>query len=241
MANGRGRRTGPPLARARVSSRSVGTGDTLRGEDLALLEQHGRPRRYPRGSLLFAEGDEAHEVLLVRSGAVKIVVTFASGREVVLDVLEAGQLIGELAAIDGGVRSASGLALGPVEVVAVGRGTFCGLLDAHPSLTRGLLLLLASRLRGAARRQLEFGGSDSLGRVCRRLVELETRYGSAGSDGRTVVQVPVSQQDLAAWAGLSREAVVKGLRALRNLGWVESDGRRVVIVDGRAVADRALV
>ena len=51
----------------------------------------------------------------------------------------------------------------------------------------------------------------------------------------------MSQQDLAAWAGLSREAVVKGLRALRNVGWVESDGRRVVIIDGRAVADRALV
>jgi CRP-like cAMP-binding protein len=218
-----------------------GAADGLGDEALALLEQHGRMRRYPRGSLLFAEGDEAHEVLLVRSGAVKIVVTSASGREVVLDVLEAGQLLGELSAIDGGVRSAGALALTAVEVVAVAQDTFRGLLDTHPSLARGLLLLLATRLRGAARRQLEFGGSDSLGRVCRRLVELETRYGSAGNDGRTVVQVPVSQQDLAAWAGLSREAVVKGLRALRNLGWVESDGRRVVIVDGRAVADRALV
>jgi CRP-like cAMP-binding protein len=220
-----------------VGGAAGGLGD----EALALLEQHGQARRYPRGSLLFAEGDEAHEVLLVRSGAVKIVVTSAPGREVVLDVLEAGQLLGELSAIDGGVRSAGALALTAVEVVAVAQDTFRGLLDTHPSLARGLLLLLATRLRGAARRQLEFGGSDSLGRVCRRLVELETRYGSAGNDGRTVLHVPVSQQDLAAWAGLSREAVVKGLRALRNLGWVESDGRRGVIVDGRAVADRALV
>jgi CRP-like cAMP-binding protein len=54
-----------------------------------------------------------------------------------------------------------------------------------------------------------------------------------------VVDAPVTQSELAAWSGLSREAVVKGLRALRRLGWIEVDGRRLVVLDPAAVSERA--
>jgi CRP/FNR family cyclic AMP-dependent transcriptional regulator len=200
-----------------------------------------RPRRYPKGSLLFAEGDRAHEVMVITSGAVKIVVTAASGREVVLDVLEAGDLLGEISAIDGGDRSATAMALTPVEVLTVAQTTFQALVAEHAAVARELLTLLAARLRGADRRQLEFGANDAIGRVCQRLVELATRYGTDGPGGRMVLTTPLSQQELASWAGLSREAVVKGLRALRTLGWVESDGGKVVIVDQESVSQRALL
>lgn len=208
------------------------TADTLRAA--------GRRRRYPKGSLLFAEGDPAHEVLLVTDGAVKVVVTAATGREVVLDVLEGGSLLGELTALDGGSRSATVLALTPVEVLAIPQQRFLSLVDDNPALARALLTLLATRVRGASRRQLEFGATDALGRVCQRLVDMTERYGCPDATGHTVITTPVSQQDLASWAGLSREAVVKGLRSLRNLGWVETDGRRVTILDGSAVRQRAL-
>ena len=218
----------------------MGFFDELDADCRAALHTRGRVRRYPRGSLLFAEADVAHEVLVITAGAVKVVVTASSGREVVLDVLEAGELLGEMSAIDGGHRSATATALGPVEVLAVPQAAFVELLDSHPALSRRLLQLLTARIRGADRRQLEFGANDALGRVCQRLVDLAERYGSTDAEGRVALVAPVSQQDLAAWAGLSREAVVKGLRALRTLGWVEGDGRRLVIVDQEALARRAL-
>jgi CRP/FNR family cyclic AMP-dependent transcriptional regulator len=199
-----------------------------------------RPRRYPKGSLLFAEGDRAHEVLVITAGCVKVVVTAASGREVVLDVLEAGDLLGEISAVDGGDRSATAIALTAVEVLSVAQSTFQDFVANHADVARELLGVLASRLRGADRRQLEFGANDAIGRVCQRLVELAVRYGQDGPGGRTVLSMPLSQQELASWAGLSREAVVKGLRALRSLGWVESDGGKVVIVDQVSVSQRAL-
>jgi CRP-like cAMP-binding protein len=214
--------------------------DELDPDSREAIRAQSLTRRYPKGSLLFAEADPAHEVLVITAGAVKVVVTAASGREVVLDVLEAGELLGEMSAIDGGQRSATALALGPVEVLAVSQRAFVALLDGHPALARKLLSLLTARIRGADRRQLEFGANDALGRVCQRLVELSRRYGFDEGDGRVVLVAPLSQQDLASWAGLSREAVVKGLRALRTLGWVESDGRRLVIVDPQALSRRAL-
>lgn len=213
--------------------------DGLEEHSVAAVRAAGRARRYPKGSLLFAEGDTAHEVLIVTAGAVKVVVTSANGQEVVLDVLEAGDLLGELSAIDGGARSAMAVALTQTEVLAISHGAFQSLLAEHACLASALLRLLAARLRGAARRQLEFGTKDALGRVCQRLVDLADRYGAPDSAGRTLLSNPLSQQDLAAWAGLSREAVVKGLRALRTLGWVEIAGRRILLVDHPAISQRA--
>jgi CRP-like cAMP-binding protein len=205
----------------------------------AALDRAGRNRRYPRGSLIVAEGDEGHDVLIVQSGAVKVITVATNGREVVLDVVHGGAVLGELSAVDGGPRSASAYALEPTEVLAITRASFEALLDQHPALARALLVVVAGRLRDANRRQLEFGANDALGRVCQRLIELRQRYGTDGSSGHPEVEMPFSQSDLANWAGLSREAVVKGLRALRTLGWIESNGKTVTMVDEAALLRRA--
>jgi CRP-like cAMP-binding protein len=152
-----------------------------------------------------------------------------------------GDLLGEISAVDGGDRSATAIALTAVEVLTVAQSTFQDFVANHADVARELLGVLASRLRGADRRQLEFGANDAIGRVCQRLIELAGRYGQDGPGGRTVLSMPLSQQELASWAGLSREAVVKGLRALRSLGWVESDGGKVVIVDQESVHQRAML
>jgi CRP-like cAMP-binding protein len=202
------------------------------------LEQLGGRRSYGVGEALFLEGDRAGEVLVLLSGAVKISVGSVEGREVILDVLEPGSLIGELSAIDGEPRSATVMALSPVEVLAVAAGSFNEFLDRHPGVLRQLLLEVIHRLRIRVRHQLEFGAGDALGRVCARLAELVDRYGK-GEESAVVIRSPVSQSELAAWTGLSREAVVKALRALRQLGWIENRGRRIVVRDLNSVRDRS--
>jgi len=212
--------------------------DCLSPAAAAELEKLGGRRRYRTGETLFLEGDRAGEALALLSGAVKISVGSVEGREVILDVLEPGSLIGELSAIDGEPRSATVVALSPVEVLAVAAGPFNEFLERHPGVLRQLLLEVIHRLRVRVRHQLEFGAGDALGRVCARLAELAGRYGEE-DEGGVVIRSPVSQSELAAWTGLSREAVVKALRALRRLGWIENQGRRIVIRDVESVRDRA--
>ena len=204
----------------------------LHADDAAALMASSRRRRFPAGSLLFLEGDDAHTVLFVIEGQVKILITSTGGREVVLDVLGPGEIIGELSAIDGLPRSATAMTLSSVEIATVRTSDFQALLESHSSIARQLLMLIAVRLRSTSRRQFELASSDALARVCGRLAHLAT-------DGREELRVPMSQSDLASWAGLSREAVVKALRTLRMLGWIESRNRDIVLLDLDAIRLRA--
>jgi CRP-like cAMP-binding protein len=215
-------------------------GDFLAGlepEAAAELRRLGSRRRYPAGTTLFLEGDPAHEALVLLAGEVKVSVGSAEGREVILDVYEPGSLLGELSVIDGKPRSATVSALSPVEVLVVAAGLFNEFLDRNPKVLRRLLIEVVDRLRTRVRHQLEFGAGDALGRVCARLVELADRQGKPKNG--LVVESPVSQADLAAWTGLSREAVVKALRALRQLGWIENRGRTIAIRDIERLRHRA--
>ena len=211
---------------------------SLGPEAAAELRGLGTRRRYPAGAALFLEGDAAHEALVVLAGEVKLSVGSVEGGEVILDVLEPGSLVGELSVIDGKPRSATVSALSPVEVLAVGAIAFNEFLERHPPILRGLLIEVIDRLRTRVRHQLEFGTGDAMGRICARLAELADRQGEM-EGGSIVVHSPVSQTELAAWAGLSREAVVKALRALRQLGWVENRGRTIVIHELERVRQRA--
>jgi len=183
---------------------------------LALLEA-GRTRPMRSGETLFREGDDAYEVLIVMSGIVKIWIGAPSGRQVILDVLDAGSMLGELSSIDGAPRSANAAALEDGELLVVPMGRFHALVESHPHVGLELLRVVAERLRVASRRQLEFSASDSLGRLCGAILAVTGRYGTS-KDGIRQVLVPMGQSDLASWNGLSREAIVKGLRALRSLG-----------------------
>ena len=202
------------------------------------LRRLGARRRFPAGAVLFLEGDPAHEALVLLSGEVKVSVGSSEGKEIVLEVFEAGVLLGELSVIDGKARSATVTALTPVEVLAVASGSFNDFLDRHPKVLRRLLVDVIGRLRSRVRHQLEFGAGDALGRVCARLAELADRYGEPDGD-TVVVHSPINQSELAAWTGLSREAVVKALRALRQLEWLEVSGRRFVVRDLEHLRGRA--
>jgi CRP/FNR family transcriptional regulator, cyclic AMP receptor protein len=111
------------------------------------------------------------------------------------------------------------------------------LLGDDASVPAALLQVIAERLRDASRRQFEFGTSDALGRLCASLIELDERYGR-DDRGVRVLDLPFAQAELAALAGLSREAIVKNLAALRNLEWVAVERRTVTILDAGALRSR---
>jgi CRP-like cAMP-binding protein len=212
--------------------------DTLADDERAALERIGRRREFPAGQVLFSEGDDGREVIVVIHGHVKVVSSSPSGREVILDVVNDNALLGELSVVDGEPRSASAIALTPVTVLVIATDKFVGFLEANGPAATALLRVVVRRLRNTSRRQLEFGTSDALGRLCVCLLTLLDRYGEPTGERRRVT-IPLAQHEIAAMTGLSREAVVKGLRALRTLGWIDMQTRDLTILDEPAMRARA--
>jgi len=195
-------------------------------------------RRYPQGSFLFHEGDPPGWLAIIRSGHVKVTGARSDGGESILSILGPDELIGELSALDGSPRIASVRALDDVEAALVTPGAFEDFLTRHPGATLALLRMLASRMRASDRLQIEFGSTDTLGRLSRRLVELADGHGVTEPDG-VRIELPIRQEDLAAWIGASRESVAKALRALRERGTVTTARKRIVVRDLDALRARA--
>lgn len=208
-------------------------------EDREAIESIGIRRPYKKGAVLFLDGEDAGEVLLIRSGQIKLTIGSVDGREIMIGLRGPGEIIGEMSLIDLSPRSASAFALSPVEVLVLPVKAFLHLVDSDSAFTRALLDEMCRKLRDSTRHGLELGLDDVPGRVARRLAVLGDRFGTTTEDGSVSFRSPITQQELADWSGVSRQAVVKELTRLRELGWLETKGSSMVIRNPDGISARA--
>jgi CRP/FNR family cyclic AMP-dependent transcriptional regulator len=201
----------------------------LAADERADLEQLGSLRHYKRGDVLFHQGDDAGAVLVLLTGHVKAAM-LNDGREVILAFPGPGELLGELSAIDGQPRSGTVRAIDEVEALVIPGSAFRAFLEHRPRIALVLLRSVIERLRTADRQRVDYAVNDVVVRVAGRLVELCDRFGF--EDGAGIeIGLSITQDELAAWAGASREAVAKAMALLRTLGWVQTERRRILVLD----------
>jgi len=209
----------------------------LSDEEATAIRAVGLRRAYGRHITLVHEGDDVGPVIVVLRGHVKIVKLAEGGREAIVAVRGEGDLIGELAAIDGGPRSTSVTSLEPIEALLVPRSDFTAFLEHRPRVALVILRIVAARLRYTSAQQAQFGTHDVVGRLAWRLLELSQRFGVRRESG-IEIELPLSQEELASWVGASREAVSKAFQLLRSLRIVETGRRRITILDLEALEHR---
>jgi CRP-like cAMP-binding protein len=205
-------------------------GEITDSTELAGLRALGRRRSYRFAEVVFHEGERSEFVIIIDRGTVKISTVSVDGYETVLAVRSSGEVVGELAALDGRPRSATVTALNDVHVVLVQGEQFRAYLLAHPVAGLAMLRRLVDRLRDADRRRAEFGAYDVTARVARLLLDLADRSEQPGAPTNQLVAAPLSQAELAGAAGASREAVAKVLRRLRSDGLVATYRRSITIL-----------
>lgn len=211
---------------------------SLDEDDAEELRRLGRVRQWEGGRVLFHERQPADSVCVVLSGWVKLAQTCDSGREIVLAVRGPGDVLGELSAIDGDPRSATGTALEDVEALVVPAGPFREFLRDHSEAALAIVSTLSARLRDADSKRVEFAARDTIGRLASRLLELAERFGD--NDNHVVtIELPLSQEELAGWTGCSREAVSRAMQSMRALGWIETNRRTLTLLELSALRERA--
>jgi CRP/FNR family cyclic AMP-dependent transcriptional regulator len=212
-------------------------GSTVAGGALvAALHEHGIHRAFRRGHALFAEGDLGERVFLIERGWVTLRSTGPDGVEMILGLRGPGEVVGEMSAFDGAPRTATALAVDAVEAIVAPARSVAAVVQSDVGAANDLARILSARLRESDRQRVEYLVLDTLARVARRLLDLADRFGQPVPDG-TRVELPLSQEELASWCGSSREATVKALRTLREVGGI-STGRRVVTVHDREALSR---
>jgi CRP/FNR family transcriptional regulator, cyclic AMP receptor protein len=210
----------------------------LPGGPLKVAFAGGRRQHLRLGTILFTEGDASNRVILLVSGRVKVSSLSEDGREAVLGFRGAGDVLGELAAIDGEEHLASVTVVEAGEALVIPADRFLAALAEQPGLALVLLRSIVGRLRDADRKRAEFIALDVVGRVAHRLVELAERYGEASGDA-VLIGLPISQRELAGWVGASREAVNKALQQLQRRGLITAERRHLTVLDLDGLRGRA--
>ena len=194
-------------------------------------------RTYRRGEIVFSAGDAGDALFGVVSGRIRISTGNADGREIFLNIMEPGDTFGEIALLDGGTRTATATAMDASELVSLRREPLFGLLEKEPKATLELLRLCGERLRWTSGLLEDAALLDAPARLAKRLLSLSELHGEDGDGGRSV---RISQEELANFLGVSRQAVNEQLQEWKAKGWLAL-GRGTVTVRDAAGLKRAIV
>ncbi|MFE4171564.1 Crp/Fnr family transcriptional regulator [Streptomyces sp. NPDC056909] len=201
----------------------------LSSEGMAELGRSGTLVVYPAGRTLMREGDEDRHVLILLDGCAKVVGVSPGGRESLLAIRVAGDLVGELAALDGKPRSATVTAVLATTARRLSGDEFLALLGRHPGDWLTVSRYVTAKLRDANRSRVH-SGSPVVARTARVLIELAEKFGRPVPGG-VLVDMPLPQSALAGLVGASEPALHRALTGLRRGGAVDTGYRRIMIVN----------
>jgi CRP/FNR family transcriptional regulator, cyclic AMP receptor protein len=214
--------------------RSVPLFSDLEQGELERFSQVAVPRSFPAATRVFHEGDRSDACYIVRTGSFRVTREHSDGRAITLATLGPADIFGELAMLDGEVRSASVEALTDGELLALPASEVRALLARHPEITVKLVRALVRRLRAAneriSRQSFQTVPSRVAGVLSQLVAEESPREGDGDGEEGGEVTIRMNQSDLAQLAGTSRESVSRFLAELERAGVVRPGRGRVTVL-----------
>jgi CRP/FNR family transcriptional regulator, cyclic AMP receptor protein len=194
----------------------------------AAIERSATPVSLAAGRVLFEQGEKADTFYILDDGEIEISVLSPGGRKLTLDIMTRGEIFGEIG-LFAGRRTATATAMGPARLRGVRRGDLLAAIRSEPELAQQFIELLCERLRAVSEKLEERSFQALPTRLASRLLHLRDKVGNEAG------VIPVSQAELADFAGATREAVAKTLAVWRGQGWVALTRGAVQVVDGAAL------
>lgn len=208
----------------------------LHRSELAQVGNLAQVRRYAARQDVVRQGDDSGDLFAVLSGRLKVTWNDAEGGEVLLSILESGDVFGEIALLDDRPRSATVTAMDSCELLVVERSGFRTLLASVPTLALNLLLVMSRRLRDLSDRTQSMSLLNVESRLAKAILQLAERFGKEERGGEILLTLKLSQQELANMVGATREFVNRQLRGWQDQGIIELAKGLVVIRDAAALA-----
>ncbi len=195
-----------------------------------------RWRHFEAHELIVDYGDESNDVIFIISGQVRVLMSSAYGRHVILNHLDKGDFFGEMSAIDGRSRSASVIALYNSEVCVMPGEVFMEIATTIPAVAKRTMEKLTERVRTINERLAEQAFLTARQRLCAEL--LRQSRPRAGHPGQRIVSPPPIQEDLANLISSRREVVSRELSALTKDGVIERSRGGLILSDVEELSRR---
>jgi CRP/FNR family cyclic AMP-dependent transcriptional regulator len=195
-------------------------------DQLRMLAAVVTRRTATRSTTVMAGGDATDSLYIVLSGRLKVMMSDAEGKEVILSILGPGEFFGEMGLIDDSPRSASVVAIESCELLSIAKRDFKKCLADNFEMAMAVMRGLVRRLREADRKIGSLALLDVYGRVARLLLDM-----SETVDGEKVVTKRLPKQDIAKMIGASREMVSRVMKDLQMGGYIEVRGSNIVLRD----------
>lgn len=208
--------------------------DGMSPAEMQEMEKMTRMEEVKKRQPLYLPGDPSTNVYFLKQGRVKISNTDASGKEITFELLEAGDVFGELEAMNGVPRATAAEALDDALICAIPRDAFTHYLATHPAVTVELTKLIGLRLRKIQSRVEDLVFRDVPARLAQLLLQLGQSHGVSGADGLRL-KAKLTHQEMANLIGCSRETVSATLGQFRDEGLLRMDGRTMTIVNQQGV------
>jgi CRP/FNR family cyclic AMP-dependent transcriptional regulator len=192
-------------------------------------------RTVSRGSVIFSKGDPGTGLMGIIAGAVKISVASADGRDIVLNIIRAGEIFGEIALLDGHPRTADATAMSDCELMVLERREFIPFLRSQPDVTLKLMEILCSRLRRTSEQVQDVTFLGLPIRLAKTLLELASASESSTPKGK----IAITQREISQIVGRSRESTNKQLRTWAKRGWVRLQWGGVTVLKPDKLAEVA--
>ena len=212
---------------------SYSTYDILQWMDADTRRAYGaavRVRKYKPGQVIYLQGDSGTEMFRLVSGSVRMVVNRADGREIVYILFQPGDCFGDSSLVDGDTRPQTAEALTEVSLEVLDQSSFRRLRELSRSFDDALLRLLSRQMRYISMHFADANLSPLPVRIAGRVLSAAQSFGSQQADGLRLT-VPLSQSELAAMVGASRQSVNKVLQAFQTEGLLRVEYGNLLILD----------
>jgi len=173
------------------------------------------------GETLYLCDDAGDAVYVVERGAVELSVVGSTGRKLVLNIIGSGAMFGEVAALDGGSRTVSAVAVAPTRLLHIARHHILDLLANEPSVAVELIRILCRRYRFASSQLEDRALLPVPARTAKRLLAM------ASANDDISDPIDISQNTLADMVGATRESINRVLVGWREAGWIELSRRQI--------------
>lgn len=177
-----------------------------------------------RGTTIFSKGDPGTNLIAVISGTVKISISSPDGRNAILNLIEAGEIFGEIALLDGLSRTADATANTNCELFIIDRREFIPFVRSQPALAMKFIELLCARLRWTSDQVEQVILQDLPGRLASALLRLNDKQKPLGR------AISITQQEVSEMVGMTRESINKQLRLWATRGWVKLEHGAIVVL-----------